>query len=523
MGLIRSGAPNITEILLEAGVVTTDQIDAALQHQRLAGVRIGEALVELGAASERDIGWALARQLGLTFLDLSPDSLDADLIRSFPEGVLRRLLAVPLMRTGPTLSVAFGDPTDRDALSELEHVAGLTIIPSVANPSMIYEVLDRLAERSGRQPNSAFAGHYSPPANLSHRATVLREGSGAHLLSGQIRRALLSHANEIHYLPEGDELRVYYRVGGRLVFAGSGPASITYLLLARLEALGGPSFDGEQTHIQGTARCPLGEQEVLIDVSLLMSGSGLAIMLGIRLAGGAVPLLDRLGFRPDDLQRVRGALQRPAGLVLVSGPARSGCSTTLASMLAAVPAEGRRSIAFERRNGVPMPCPTRMEQDSAEARAIWTEVAVAQDADILALDDVFSGGHVESLLSTHASGRLVLATTDWCDSFSLMTYLSAGPAGNALLADRLLLIVQQRLVHFKPDPDTPDADADRTRALFEVLVPSDSFRTALRNGATASELKTMAMEAGYRDLATQIHELVGTGRLPLAEAARVLS
>lgn len=523
MGLVRPGIPTITEILLEAGVVSAAQIDAALEHQRNAGVRVGEALVELGAASENDIGWALARQLGLTFLDLTPEALDPELIRSFPEGVLRRLLAVPLVRSGQTLSVALGDPTDRDAVAELEHVSGMQIIPSVANPSMIYQVLDRMADHGGEAAPTPHALPHGHHAHHAHRATVLREGSGAHLLAGQLRRALLAHATEIHYLPEADELRVFHRVGGRLVFAGSGPASITYLLLARLEALGGPAYDGEQTHVQGRAVCPLGEQDVLLDVSLLMSDAGLAITLGIREAGGKVPALEHLGIDAVDLACVRSVLEQPAGLVLLSGPARSGCSTTLASMLSAVPLDGRRTLAFERRTGTPLPSPTRLSLDPAQARSLWGDIVVAQDADVIAMDDVFTGEDVSGLLASHASGRLVLASTDWSDSYALIAYLSSRPGGCQVLADRLRLIVQQRMVRFEPDPTSAEPDADRTRPVFEVLVLSDTFRAALRGGAPLTELRAIAAVDGHRELATQLDELTRAGRLSPAESARILS
>jgi len=145
VGPVRPGIPGITDILLEAGVVTPEQIQTALEYQRSAGVRVGEALVELGAVSEHDIAWALARQLGFTYLDLTPAALDLDLVRSFPAGLLRRLLAVPLLREDNALSAAFGDPTDREAIAELEHVAGMRVVPNVAVPSTIYRVLDQLA------------------------------------------------------------------------------------------------------------------------------------------------------------------------------------------------------------------------------------------------------------------------------------------------------------------------------------------------------------------------------------------
>ena len=520
MGLVRPGIPTITEILLEAGVVTAEQIDAALEHQRTAGVRVGEALVELGAASESDIGWALARQLGFTYLDVSLDALDPELIRSFPEGLLRRLLAVPLVSADHVLTAAFGDPTDREAIAELEHVAGMTVVPSVAVPSMIYQVLDRFAGSKGTGQSLPGTAHQ---AHHTHRATLLREGSGAHLLAGQLRRAVNAHATEIHYLPEGEEIRVLHRIGGRLVYAGSGPSSIGYLLLARLEALGGPAYDGEQTHCHGRAICPLGDQDVLLDVSLLGSETGLAITLGIHEASGAVPPLDQLGIDAVDLAFVRAMLDQPAGLVLVSGPTRAGCSTTLASLLNALPLEGRRSVAFERATGTPLPSQTRLALTPEHARRCWSEIAVGQSADVVALDDVFTGEEVAGVLASDASGRLVLATTDWSDSFALIDFLSSRPGGAHVLADRLRLVIQQRMAGFVDSTTTDDLQVPRPHPVFEVLVVSDAMRAAMRERAPIAKLRLLAAADGHRGLAEQLHALVAAGRLAAHEAARLLS
>src|SRR5262249_41762321 len=120
----------------------------------------------------------------------------------------------------------------------------------------------------------------------------------AALLAGHVRRALLADAHEIHFLPAAEEIHVYHRIGGALVYAGSGPASLTYLLLARLEALGGPAYDGELTHARGRAVCPLGDHDALLDVSLLRVESGLAIVLAVRSAGGAAPRPEGRGACP---------------------------------------------------------------------------------------------------------------------------------------------------------------------------------------------------------------------------------
>ena len=517
MGIVRPGIPPITDILLEAGVVGPEQVEAALEHQRASGIRIGEALVELGAASEYDIGWALARQLGYTYLDLTLEALDAELVRSFPEPLLRRFLAVPVMRSESALSVAFGDPTDRDALAELEEAAGMPVVPTVAAPSLIRHALDQLAGPR----HDARRREGTSPAHPAHRPTVSREGSGAALLAGHVRRALIADAHEIHFLPAADEIRVYHRIGSALVYAGSGPVSLTYLLLARLETLGGPAYDGEQTHARGRAVCPLGDHEALLDVSLLRIETGLAIVLGVRSAGGATPALEDLGIDPVDLACVRGVLDQPAGLVLVSGPSRSGCSTTLASMLGAVPTDARRSVAFERVTGTPLPSPTRLSLGAELVRAAWREIVVGQCADVVAIDDAFTGEHVADLLGTDFSGRLVLATTDWSDSFALIDFLGSRPGGSQILADRLRLVVQQRMACFEPDPGEPESHTARMRPVFEVLVLSEPMREALRAGASGARMRELAGADQHRTLADRIRSHREAGRISAAEAARL--
>ena len=521
MGRVRPGIPVLTDILVEAGVVDAAQIEAALEHQRATGVRIGEALVDLGCATENDIGWALARQLGLTFLDLTPEALDRGLVRSFPEGMLRRLLAVPLVRSENVLIVAFGDPTDHGAISELEQFGGVKVEPSVAAPSMILRALELLADTDPERTKGA--ARPLPHPHHAHLASALREGSGAQLLAGQMRRALIARATEIHYLPEGEEVRIFHRIGGRLVFAGSGPASVTYLLLARLETLGGPTYDGDQVHVTGRAICPLGDQDVALDVSLLGTETGLAITLGIREAGDAVPALEQLGLDEVDLACVRGVLDQPAGLILLCGPMRGGCSTTLASLLAATPLEGRRTLAFERPGGTPLPAPTRLALAADVARRSWSDIAVAQNADVVALDDVLTGEHAAGALVSEASGRLVLATTDWCDSFALIGFLASRPGGAEHLASRLLLVLQQRTVRFEPANGSDEPDATTLRPVHEVLLVSDAFRHALREGAPLPKLRSLAALDGHRDLAQQLHAFVTAGRLTTSEATRILS
>ncbi len=502
-------ARNLSSILLEAGAVTNAQVQAGLNHQLEMGVRFGEALVHIGAASESDIGWALSRQLGIPFIDLLPEALDRGLICGFPEATLRRLLALPIVRDDDTISIAFGDPTDLDAIAELETLSGVKVIPSVATPSSIRSMIDRVWRV---HPDHS---RIEPHVYYSRKG----ERAGAVLLTAHLGRAIAAGATEVHFLPAGSTVTVRYRVKGKLMPAGSEPTAAIDDLIARLDALGGPMFEGEDLHASGRVTCPMGDQEREIEVSLLGCEEGLAVRLGLATPSPALPL-EKLGFDPVDLSRLRSVIDQPAGLVLVTGPPRSGCSTTLRALAAVCSTDSNLTVAFEGPGERPFGAGVHARLGPARARESWAEVAVAQNADVIVLDGVLTGESVSGVLASPVSGRMLLASTDWCDSFGLLDFLMTRPAGAATIADRLQAVIVQRML---------EPDGERTslpsfpRPLFEVLFVSDPMRERLRSGARISDLHALARADGHRRLADHVRSLAEDGRISAAAASRLLA
>lgn len=511
-------ARSLTSILLEAGVVTIEQVDAGLIRQRTTGLRIGETLVEMGAATEEDIGWALARQLDLPFMDPHPEALDRDLIKSFPDGMLYRLDAVPLVQEGETLSVALADPTDADVVDELTRVAGRPLTLAVAAPSAIRRVL-----RDILGPRHDLRGAF-PVAAADTQFDVQWDRSGASFLLFHAEGARRAGASEVHFLAHHGSLEVCHRVGRRLTRVGSEPPAALYYLLARIEALGGPAIDDRTLHATGWIVCPTGTDGIGLLVSLLHQEHGISVTLELRPASAQLPRLHDLGLDPQDLASLRWALGVPSGLGIVCGPPRSGGSTTLAALFAEIGIEDRRSLAF----GLPAalaPADVRVAAAGAEAAAGWREACVAQCADTTVLDGVLCGDAITAVLASEASGRWVLARTDWMDTFALLDHLAGRAQDRASLADRLRFVVQQRLVGAgvaSATNTTVGLRADRCAAL-EVLVVGDAFRDALRAGAPMAKLREMAQHDGFQPLSNRIEALVTAGTTDEAEAARARS
>jgi type IV pilus assembly protein PilB len=505
----------MTSVLLESGTVTEQQIEQAVLRQRETGRRIGETLIEMGVVTEEDIAWALSRQLGHTYVDVTPEALDRDLVREFSEDTLRRLCVVPLVRDERSLTVAFADPLDDDCLAELERGARMQITVCVATPAAVRAGLDAVFGARIAGPSAQDA-----PAEADGLYDILWERSGITFVLFHVSTALKRGVPELHFLPAGGQLQVYYREGRRLVLAASEPAPVLDCLLTRLESLGMPSL-GDRGHVRSLLRCPLHEGFAVLDVSMLRGSQGIAVTLAPRAEVDQAPRLDALGMDPADEVALRSLLAAQAGLVLVCGPPGSGAALTLSALVDAAGLRETRILVFEPEPRAPLPGATRVHLPAPQARATWEEAVVAQRGDVVLLDDVLRGEAIASVLAPAGSGRLILAATDWLDSFALLSHLASTPRSRAAVAERLLAVIQQRAL--------PATEVQEGRAaaappmLFEVLAASPPLRQAIRDHATAEGLREVATDAGFRSLASRAHDRVVAGTLSRAAAARALS
>ncbi len=501
---------NITTILLEAGVVTPEQVERGVLRQRETGLRIGETLVEMGAVTEEDVGWALSRQLGLSFVDIDPEALDAALVRSFHETLLRRSDAVPLLASEAGVSIAVADPTDDLALDRLEAAAGAPLSLVIGTPSAIRRALDHVL--GPRRAGAALDLPHAPdPAESARLYDVVWERSGDTFLAFHLVSALRRGAREIHFLPRDGQLHVHYREGDGLVEVATEPGHMQESLLARIEALGGPA-PGGALHASGRLRCPLPHGDLVLDASLLTTREGTHVTLVVHPEATAPLVLEAAGVDPGDAAELREALAGGAGLVVVGGPPGAGGSTLLAALAALAVAPGKRVLALELEvSTAALPGVTRIPLPAVEARAAWAGIAVAQRADVVLLDNVLTGEAIAGVLDGAAARRLVLVRTDWCDTGALLDHLLALPGGRATLARRLLAVLQVRGVRAEPP------------LLVETLHLAEPLRSALEEGADAAHLLGLAAAAGFRTLAQRGNERIAAGTLDEAELRRARS
>jgi hypothetical protein len=461
----------LTSILVECGIVTDEQVAQALARQRDTGLLIGETLVELGYTTEENIGWALSRQLGFPYADVHPSSVDPEMVKRFPESLLRRIQAVPLFGTEEEITFAMADPTDVDAVAELKAAAGIPASLVIGGPASIRRVLD-----SVYGPPESGSPHAAPPP--TSRRDIVWDRAGTNFLAYHLHAAVQERASEIHFIPAGADLTVAYRTDAGLVTQTPEQPETSLYLRARLGVLGIPDVDGERTSAWGAAIVELGPDRIAVSACHSRTDAGVATVLRLAPAPVEAPDLSLLGLSPIGEAEIREFIDGPEGLIVVTGPPRAGGSLVLASLAALAARADRRTLVFEPAHLLPYP-PGTIRIPATDA-ARWEQLAVGLGADVIALDGVVNGEQVETLLHGAAVGRLVFVRTDWLDPKALLAHLTRSRAGRSALRDRPFALIALPAARREGSAVWVDPSRAEIQAgSLQVTILSDEKRDAL--------------------------------------------
>ncbi len=439
----KSPTRTLTSILVEGGIVTEAQVEQALARQRETGSLIGESIVELGFTSEENIGWALSKQLGIPYVDVRPEAIDAEQVRRFPEQVLRRVQAVPLFGSRSELTVAMADPTDQDAVQELKQIVGSALSLVIGSPGSLRRAIDAVYGPSRRIPSGAKPEHTPPPSGDGGAETAPRDvvwdRAGTNFLLFHLHSARKKNASEIHFTPSDGVLAIHYRTDSGLEPQAPERPEAALYLRARLGVLGIFDLEGTSDVVsRGSIEVEVGPDRMVLNVSHCRASSGVTTVIRISPRTAAVPELNALGVSPIAEAEIRDMVDGPEGIVIVHGPPRSGGSLVLGSLAALAMRPERRMIAIE--PGCSTPYPEQMTRvvygKREDALANWSDIVVGQGADVAILDDVLLGDSIAEALSSASVGRLLFVRTDWLDGQSLLAYLSKTRHGRTVFADR---------------------------------------------------------------------------------------
>ena len=552
------------DLLISAGLITTEQLEHALRQQKITKNRLGEELIAEGVISEQQFIDTLCMQLGVDYVDLSETTPDPQMAELLPHNIAKKYNVTPVRLHGNTLYLAMSDPLNFMAQEEVKAATRKRVVPMIATADGIIhanaslygnEGASRAIEDMKREISVGAA-----PAPAADNVVDLGGNAAptVRLVNSIIERAAVERASDIHLDPTESEMRVRMRIDGVMTGVMSIPKDLQASVLARVKIMGGMDITERRMPQDGRAAVQTREHSLDLRISTLPTIYGEKVV--IRLLDKNSQLLneDRLGLSGEDLEKYHALLKRPSGVVLLAGPTGSGKSSTMYTMIRRLNTDAVNIMTLEdpveyNIEGVNQ---TQINEKTGMTFANGLRSILRQDPDIISVGEIRDGETAEIAMRAAITGHLVFSTVHTNSALTTIDRLRDIGVPNYLIASALNGVISQRLVRricpecreeYTPsEQDLADvgmtADAGRKFyrgcgcsncfgtgyrdrvGVFEILVMNRRLRAAVSRGAQMDELQKILDEEGsFVSLEENSQRLISEGVTTIDEVRRIIS
>jgi type IV pilus assembly protein PilB len=336
-------------LLIEEGLVTDAQLDAALAEQARTGKPLGRLLIEQGTISETELVRTLSRQVGLEFVDLADWTIDGSVASLVSESLARRYQAIPIGWEDGKLVVAMADPSNVFAVDDIRALAGAEVRSVVATASQILETIERLYRVDGEVDEimQAASDEADDEVDLSNISEVVEDAPIVKFVNLLVNQAVNDRASDIHVEPTESDLRIRFRIDGVLHEVMRSPRSIQAGVISRLKVMADINIAERRVPQDGRITMKISGRGIDLRVATLPTVYGEKVVMRILDKGHALLKLEDLGFLQESHARFESSYRKPYGTILVTGPTGSGKSTTLYATLNQLNEPHRNIITVE--------------------------------------------------------------------------------------------------------------------------------------------------------------------------------
>jgi type IV pilus assembly protein PilB len=541
----------IGEVIVELGFASRETVEAAVVISREQGRLTGEVLVEQGALTADQLTRALAERVGVDYIDLALFEVDPDCVGLIDAATARKYQSVPV-KTLPQgeLLLAMADPMNVVTLDEISMIAGRKVRPAAVAAQDVAWLISRF----GRSDAIADNAPLEPPEALD--VTVVGgaddDAPTIKLVHEVIARGIEAGASDVHLDPTPGDMRIMFRVDGVLTEGGAVPRAMVPTVVSRIKIMSALDIAERRAPQDGRLRVSLEERSVDLRVTTLPLVGGEGVVMRLLDAGTVVRELDSLGMGSGDQDRFRGAINKPYGAVLVTGPTGAGKTTTLYGALTAIN-DGQRSIlTIEDPVESPIHGIKQMQVTPKAGVTFATGLRsiLRADPDVIMVGEIRDRETAEIAIRSAITGHLMLSTLHTRNAASAATRLVDMGIEPFMVAAAIDCVVAQRLArtlcnNCKKEATTSDkvlaehglkgaqtfepvgcmrcgGTGFRGRiGLYEVMVVTDEMRDLLVSHAGVPALSAAAAASGMRTMREAGVEQVREGLTSLVEVTRV--
>jgi len=553
------------ERLVEAGIISAQQLDLALRQQQRKGGLIGQVLVELGFVEARKVAECVAKEAQVPLVDVTMQRAEDAALKRIPYYMARQFVALPLSLQGQILTVALANPFNIFAVDALQNESGLAVEVVTAPETDIINGIEKYY--SSAENIEATIAKAMDVSNLEvpedESIFNLTEADAAEapvirLVSHILMRAVDQGASDIHFEPEERIMRIRTRIDGVLFQDILIPKVMQSAVCTRLKILA--ELDVAETRLpqDGRATLRVRGKQINLRVSSLPTRHGENIVIRVLSSDPSLLRLRALGFAEDVYEKYNDLLNRPFGVILVTGPTGSGKTTTLYAALNELPTMELSIFTLEDPIEYQMAVirQTQIREDVGLTFAAGLRALLRQDPDVILVGETRDTETATLMVRAALTGHMVLSTLHTNDAAGAMPRLIDMGVEPYLLPASLIGIMAQRLVRMicprcKQEVKSPEKLYDQMglrppknlalrlyqgigcqecrfsghkgrQGIFELMLVDDKFHDPIVRRAGSPEYARIAREAGMRTMFEDGLIKASNGSTTLGELLRVI-
>ena len=549
---------SVENLLIQKKLISSEQLEKAKNIQSQTLEKLEDIIIRLGFVSEKQILDVWAEILNSQVVDLTNIKVDAKLLSLIPEASAKKNRMIPYRLDGKKLTIVMADPFDIMAKDYIAFMTQCDIEVFMAPKNQIDLAIRQLYSWEGfsTSGDETLKGSEDTTKLEDIDKKASEQGAVVRFLDAVFKQAILKRASDIHVEPREEILLVRFRIDGILHDAMTGPKNLLAPLISRIKILSHLDIAERRLPQDGRLKVKMQDTEVDFRVSTVPSLLGEKAVLRLLQRESKFDL-DNIGFFPDDLNRLKSALDEPYGLILVTGPTGAGKTTTLFGMLKYFSSSEINIFTIEnpveyRISGITQ---VQINEKIGLDFATGLRTALRQDPDVILVGEIRDLETADIAFRASLTGHKVLSTIHTNNAPATINRLINMGVPPYLVTAAVRVVISQKLLHkncpycsteYKPSQniiqrlgispakiigtkfykgqgckECNNTGIHGRLGVYEVMVVTNSIKNVIMEGGTENQIKRVARLEGMRTMRESALQMALKGESTLEEVIYV--